>query len=126
MATFVSKDALWSGMETLCSKYDIPFRRALFDLIERLPTTEYPISDIPKPSRDSISNAARPSSATVLSPKGTTRIEAKWEKTRWGYYAWTCRYGNIITHSKVSPENCIENHLKKLKSLGIDTSRFST
>ncbi len=48
-------------------------------------------------------------------------------KVEWlqGYSAWVCRYGNIESKSRVSPENCFTNELKRLEKAGIDTSKFS-
>lgn len=45
-------------------------------------------------------------------------------KSRNGYPAWICRYGNVVSQSTVSAMRCFKTQLKKLKSLGIDISRF--
>lgn len=52
------------------------------------------------------------------------QLKIKWEKTRRGYYAWQCLYGNIITQSSISAEKCFQNTLAKLKSKGIDIHKF--
>lgn len=53
------------------------------------------------------------------------QLKVEWAKTWYGYSAWVCRYGNIVTQSSISPERCFKSHIKKLKSMGIDTSGIS-
>lgn len=51
-------------------------------------------------------------------------MKVEWKKTRYGYEAWECRWGNIVTQSQISPEKCLENHLVKLKSNGYDVEKI--
>lgn len=51
-------------------------------------------------------------------------MKVEWEKTQYGYEAWVCRYGNIVTQSTISPEKCLKNHLVKLKSNGYNVEKI--
>ncbi len=53
------------------------------------------------------------------------RLKVEWTRIYRGYSAWVCRYGNIESRSRVSPENCYRNELKRLEKAGIDTTKFS-
>ncbi len=53
------------------------------------------------------------------------RLKVEWMRIYRGYSAWVCRYGNIESRSRVSPENCFRNELKRLEKAGIDISKFS-
>lgn len=129
----IRSDVIQSQLKSLCEKYNITyggeydsFGKALAEFTDKLPAARRSVPGIESSQNQSDYPELLNSSAKVVSPKGSIRIEPKWEKTRYGYWAWTCRYGNIITYSKINPENCIHNHLKKLKNLGIDISRFKT
>ena len=40
------------------------------------------------------------------------------KKTRRGYYAWECNWGNIFSESKTSPEKALRNLVKHLRNSG--------
>ena len=46
----------------------------------------------------------------------------EWKKTRRGYYAWECNWGNIISESKTSPEKALRNLVKALRNRGYDVN----
>lgn len=54
------------------------------------------------------------------------QLKVEWTKTRYGYSAWICRYGNVITQSQISPERCFKMQIKKLISMGTDMSKISS
>ena len=68
--------------------------------------------------------ARRARDCTFYSEVFGMQLKVIWAKSRNGYPAWICRYGNVVTQSTVSAMRCFKTQLKKLKSLGIDTSRF--
>lgn len=47
-------------------------------------------------------------------------LRPEWKKTRRGYYAWECSWGNIVSESKTSPEKAIRNLMKSLRNNGYD------
>lgn len=52
------------------------------------------------------------------------KLKVEWVKTRRSYPAWICRYGNIESQSTISATRCFKTQLRKLRSLGISTSRI--
>lgn len=47
----------------------------------------------------------------------------EWKKTRRGYYAWECNWGNVISESKTSPEKALRNLVKALRNKGYDVTK---
>ncbi len=52
------------------------------------------------------------------------KLKVEWQQTSRGYPAWVCRYGNIESQSVVSATRCFKTQLRKLRSLGINTSHI--
>lgn len=52
------------------------------------------------------------------------RLKVEWKKTWQGYHAWECHYGNVVSQSTVSATKCLKMLLRRLKSLGVDTSHI--
>lgn len=52
------------------------------------------------------------------------KLKVEWVKTKRGYPAWICRYGNIESQSTISATRCFRTQLRKLRSLGISTSHI--
>lgn len=50
-------------------------------------------------------------------------LTPEWKKTRRGYYAWECSWGNIVAESKVSPQKALRNLVKSLRNSGCDTTK---
>lgn len=46
----------------------------------------------------------------------------EWRKTRRGYYAWECNWGNVISESKTNPEKALRNLVKALRNRGYDVT----
>ena len=44
----------------------------------------------------------------------------EWKRTRRGYYAWECSWGNIVSESKTSPEKALRNLVNHLRHNGYD------
>lgn len=45
-------------------------------------------------------------------------LTPEWKKTRRGYYAWECSWGNIVSESKISPEKALINLVRRLRNSG--------
>lgn len=128
MGRYVEIDKVYSGVKFLCEKYNIPlgggrssFGKALMKYLEGLPVTEYSKSNGDKAIKTQNVIKVNPISSSI----NIIQLKVEWEKTNYGYSAWVCRYGNVVTQSTISPERCFETHLKKLKSIGIDTDKIS-
>lgn len=48
---------------------------------------------------------------------GKKQMKPKYTKTRERGWCWVCQYGNIITTSTVSAEECYRKHIRKLYGL---------
>lgn len=47
-----------------------------------------------------------------------------YKRTRERGWCWVCRYGNIITMSKISAEACDSKHIRKLAAMCLDVSKI--
>lgn len=119
MEKYINKELLWKRISAYCEKH-AEYSQELFSLIEHLPTYECKRNEVKKIPHCSTSLKK----SELSSPNKPYVIKVEWEKTFRGYNAWVCRYGNIVTQSEISAQNCIEKHLKKLQDIGIDTSNF--
>lgn len=138
MSRYASVEVLQCEIQTLCDKYSIKpdFKRYLLRLIEEVPSVEYSAmealehsADIVTPKNSAHSNKHKVKTSkpiqTIPCQKEQTHLEVRYEKTKYGYLAWVCKYGNIISQSTLSPERCFWIQMKKLKAKGVDISTIS-
>ncbi len=126
---YVDVEIVNRRIEKLCREHDLPFGgergslgRDLVKFADSLPTVDLPFL----PGNKQYDTDKFPSDNHISNPSQQTRLKVIWEKSPVyrNCFVWVCRYGNIITRSTVSPERCFKMHIKKLKSNGIDISKF--